>query len=88
MLHDHDPSVSDFVKAKIGELLEIKDAVGMDLDLRLLGMDSLKTITLIVTIENEFDLTFDDEELMLDNLETIDKIVRKIQHKRGCLHES
>lgn len=51
-------------------------------DLRLLGLDSLKIISLIVDIETEFDIQFMDDELIVDNFSTVDLIASQIERKR------
>lgn len=45
-----------------------------DLDLSEIGLTSINLINLIVYLEDTFDFEFDDEELLLENLNTISKI--------------
>ncbi|NOU63247.1 hypothetical protein GC096_04210 [Paenibacillus sp. LMG 31461] len=43
-------------------------------DLQTIGLDSLKTISLIVEIEERFDIMFDDKELLFENFSSLNKI--------------
>lgn len=47
-----------------------------DKSLRLVGMDSLNSVDVIVNIEQELNVSFNDNELMMDNIDTIDKLVK------------
>lgn len=51
-------------------------------DLGEFGLDSLRTIQLIVELEQNFDLAFNDDELMFENFSSISKIVSQIKAKR------
>ncbi|OMD17358.1 hypothetical protein BJP50_16210 [Paenibacillus odorifer] len=68
---------------KLNELLnrEIQDTV--DADLRNQGLDSIKTIELIVNLEVEFDIEFDDKDLVIDNFLSISKICSLLTGKYG-----
>ena len=46
-------------------------------------IDSLGMIELISVLEKEFNIVFSEDDLILDNFETIDKIVDLIQLKRS-----
>lgn len=62
----------------IAKLKEILDSVPSDLqledDLRSFGLDSLKSVQLIVELEEMLGITFDDEEIMLENFVTVKSI--------------
>lgn len=45
------------------------------------GLNSIKTIELIVELEECFDIIFSDEELLFENFATIQRIVDRIQEK-------
>jgi acyl carrier protein len=45
-----------------------------DEPLRVLGMDSLNCIEIVVGIEQEFTICFGDDELLLENINTINKL--------------
>ena len=38
------------------------------------GLDSMKAVELVVELENEYDIEVDDEDLLIENLNTISKI--------------
>lgn len=50
-------------------------------DLTSLGLDSIKSVHLIVEIEEKFNIIFEDEELLFENFSALDKIVDRIQSK-------
>jgi len=64
----------------IGEL-------GDDTDLTLNGMDSIGAVALIVAIENKFGIEVADEDLIIDNLNSIQKIndmiAKYVTHSEG-----
>lgn len=43
------------------------------------GLDSMGFIQLVVALEQEFHIEFDDEVLMIQNFDTINKIVELVQ---------
>lgn len=45
------------------------------------GLDSMKSIQLVVLLEEAYDIVFDDEELLLDNFNSIDSIKNMIEMK-------
>lgn len=62
------------------EVSDIKKMSGAH-SLRLIGMDSLNCVDIVVSIEQEFGICFDDEELLMDNIDTIDKLVNIVTAK-------
>lgn len=40
-----------------------------------MGMDSVTYMYMVILIENSFDITFDDDVLLVDNFRNVDKIV-------------
>lgn len=54
---------------------EIKD----DENLIDLGLDSIKTIEIVVELEDGFDIEIDEDDLMLDNFSTISKIIELVK---------
>ena len=55
------------------------DSVSETADLREIGLDSITSIELIVLLENEFDISVDDEDLLIDNFNNIAKIKSLVQ---------
>jgi acyl carrier protein len=55
-------------------LVQVKDTI----DLRNCGLSSLKTIQLVVAIESEFDITLDGDDMLIENINTIDKIINLV----------
>jgi len=53
---------------------ENKINIKEDLDLSEIGLTSINMINLIVYLEDTFDFDFDDDELLLENLNTVTKI--------------
>jgi acyl carrier protein len=70
------------ITKKVQELLENDKITEVD-DLTSLGLDSIRSIELIVDLEADFDITFEDSELLLDNFKTIEKIEEMIHLKKG-----
>ncbi|MHB8062512.1 MAG: acyl carrier protein [Ruminiclostridium sp.] len=52
--------------------------INADQDLRDWGMDSLKSIDVIVSLESEFGIEIEDEDLMVENFNTVEKMVKLI----------
>lgn len=65
---------------KISLIVPINEISDQD-DLFKLGMDSVSCIKLIVAIESEFGFAFDDEDLNMDNVKTINSIAGYIQDR-------
>ena len=68
--------IEKIIRDKIREILEIENADKMAKaeDLKEYGMDSLNAIELIVALEMEFAIEFNEEDLLVDNLCTIQKL--------------
>jgi|WetSurSiteA1Bulk_404760.scaffolds.fasta_scaffold664086_1 acyl carrier protein len=49
------------------------------------GMDSLNCVEVVVNIEKEFNVEFNDDELLIDNLNTIHKLSRIVAGKIGVV---
>lgn len=66
------------IKQLLFDVLEIDSGdVKLEKDTNLieLGLDSLKAIELVVLLEDGFDISISDEDLLVDNLATIEDIV-------------
>ena len=53
-----------------------------DGDLIGLGIDSVSFISLILILEEEFEIEFDDDVLVIQNLSNVDEIVNYIEKKQ------
>ena len=78
-------TIQDKIKAMISnEVLvgvsveEIGDDVSLISDL---AMDSIQMLALITGLENEFDFILEDEDLDLDNLSSVNRLVEFVQKK-------
>ncbi|MFF2482997.1 acyl carrier protein [Paenibacillus sp. NPDC058071] len=75
-------SIEQTIKEKIKEILALPTTeLDNHLELGALGLDSMKSIQLIVQLEERFSLAFDDEELLFENFSTIEKITQKINER-------
>ena len=63
------------------DILETDAVIGVEDDLSKFGLDSMRSVSLIVELENAFQVMFDDSELVFDNFSTINKIVALVQKK-------
>ncbi|MBH0357132.1 acyl carrier protein [Bacillus toyonensis] len=68
------------IQAKVLEILEVKE-LSQEEDLTMVGLDSIKSIELIVELEAEFNIVFEDNELLLDNFKTINLITELVSQK-------
>jgi len=55
----------------------------MDESLHNIGMDSMNCVEIILLLEAEYGIEFGDEELMIDNLNTLSKLCLIVGQKRG-----
>lgn len=46
-----------------------------------IGIDSIQMMQIIVEIENEFDVEFNDDELILDDLAKLENLFRIVNHQ-------
>ncbi|MGO4951808.1 acyl carrier protein [Paenibacillus peoriae] len=66
------PLLEKILKLDSGELEQLTP----DQDLRTLGLNSLSAVELIVELENELDITMEDDDLVLEHLSTLQGIER------------
>ncbi|MBW7476508.1 acyl carrier protein [Paenibacillus oenotherae] len=76
--------VQQFLEVTIGQFLEEKTVLEPDLNLQDAGLDSVKTINLIVQIEKHFNIVFEDEEMLIVNFSTINHIIGIVLGKLEC----
>lgn len=76
-----DMNIEKIIRNKIREVVEIENAeyIMGDVDLRDQGLDSLNAIELIVELEMEFDIEFDEDDLLVECINTIDKIIALVR---------
>lgn len=68
------------IKAILAELLkndEILD-IGKDVDLIGYGLDSLEAIELVVLLEEKYSISFDEEDLLIEKMSTVELIMGTI----------
>ncbi|WP_164744510.1 acyl carrier protein [Paenibacillus xylaniclasticus] len=76
-------SLEEIILAKINKVLNKEISVDYNSNLIDEGLDSIKCIDLIVHLEMEFDIEFDDEDLVIENFSTIHKISKQLTDKYG-----
>jgi acyl carrier protein len=54
--------------------VSLVDNIKGDEDLNTHGLDSITSIDLMIGLEKEFNVTFDDDELLIDNMNTLTKL--------------
>lgn len=62
---------------------ELVNGTSGDDNLSRVGVDSVNFIEIIISLEDKFNIVFDDEELLLDNLNTLNKLEKVINEKLG-----
>ena len=74
------------IREFISELIKLGrnavDSIDLDADLIEFGLDSLNSIELIVRLEDEFDIEIDDNDLIIDNINTLNKLINIVQNKQ------
>lgn len=71
------------IREIIKDTLDTKKEIGIEEDLITVGLDSLNTVSLILELEDRFDIAFDDNELLTENFSSIEKIATNILEKKG-----
>jgi len=66
----------------LNRTLDPVETMSGDEPLHTLGMDSINCVEIILQLEEEFNIAFEDEELMLDNLNSINKLCKIVKHKQ------
>ena len=65
----------------IKDNLALKEEVKENTNLSNLSLDSLSFINTLVTIEEVFSITFNDEELNINNFKNVSELVNLVQRK-------
>lgn len=81
-----DKKMEKKIREFISELIKLErnavDSIDLDADLIEFGLDSLNSIELIVRLEDEFDIEIDDNDLIIDNINTLNKLINIVQNKQ------
>lgn len=64
------------------------ESIGRDELLTQIGLDSINIVYVIGEIESEFGFTFPDEELVIDNFETFNKILNIVLKYSNDIEET
>ncbi|MCM3749539.1 acyl carrier protein [Paenibacillus pasadenensis] len=78
-------SMKDITKAvsrKVQKTLGAASPIGLSEDLTLYGIDSFQLIQIIVEMEHEHNLSFDDNQLILENFNTIENIALHLKEQQ------
>lgn len=79
-LKEKDNIITD-VTNKVKEVLEYNQDIYVNQDLAEIGLDSLASVTLLVELEEMYNIEFDDEEMLFENFSTITKINNLVCNK-------
>lgn len=79
--------LTDEVVVLVKKVLEKQEygKIEDNMDLSVLGLDSLKAMELVVELESFFNIEFEDEELLFENFKIISEIVNRISGKINIL---
>lgn len=74
-------SVLSNVKQCVMRILDLpaEETLDNETDLIDKGLDSIKAIDLVVAIEEQFEINIDEEDLFVDTLNTINKLVKVVE---------
>lgn len=74
------------LQEKISEILGIPNCVfTINEDLSVLGMNSIKSVQLIVELEEMFNIAFEENELFFENFYSLNKISELLSNKLMAL---
>lgn len=79
-LKEKDNIITD-VTNKVKEVLQYNQDIYVNQDLAEIGLDSLASVTLLVELEEMYNIEFDDEEMLFENFSTITKINNLVCNK-------
>lgn len=73
------------IRNKLAEVLrtENPEEISLEKDLKEYGMDSLNAIELVVVLEMEFGIEFAEDDLLVDNLCTVQKLILVVRKYQG-----
>ncbi|ANY70211.1 hypothetical protein BBD42_29670 [Paenibacillus sp. BIHB 4019] len=70
--------IAGYVQSQIKEQLQLEEDVAPDDELASYGMDSFASMTLVVAFETNYNIVFEDEELLFENFATLQHMVDSI----------
>lgn len=75
------------IREQLQEILEITNAFEITLedDLREYGMDSLNAVELVASLEDKFGIEFNEEDLFVESLNSIQKLVDIIKCMQNAI---
>lgn len=78
-------TIENVLKETLKSIVECGDIdeITLDSDLKNYSLDSIAFITLVVALENEFQVEFDDEDLSVNRFQTFQNLVDYIMLKLG-----
>lgn len=76
-----DTIIQEKITKLLNEILKNNITNDKEQDLTMVGLDSLNSVALILELEEEFNIEFDDEELLFENFSTINKIHLQVKRK-------
>ncbi|WP_181438606.1 acyl carrier protein [Paenibacillus sambharensis] len=85
-----DPVLIGIIREKLNDIVPLDHTVGISDELSAWGFHSLNIMKLIVELELELSIEFDDFDLLLEKFSTIEKVygmVKKAQQSAQELHE-
>jgi acyl carrier protein len=80
MLNDIELRVVNIIKKNFDQP-ELLNEINLNDSLDSYGFNSIKFIKIVVDLENEFAIEFDDEELNMDTFSTLNDVVQRITQK-------
>ncbi|NEW06274.1 acyl carrier protein [Paenibacillus sp. SYP-B3998] len=73
------------IAGKVGKVLNLEAERMVELSgdeaLNTIGMDSINCMEIVVEIEEEFEITFSDDELLLESLNSLNKLTAIVEQK-------
>jgi len=66
---------------QVQEILETREHITLDQNFESMDLNSLKSIALIGKLEESFDIFFEDDELLFEYFNTIQKIAQRVASK-------
>ncbi|MEW9699672.1 acyl carrier protein [Paenibacillus sp. SI8] len=78
---DLNVKISDIIAAVLNMDPEQLRGINYDEPLNTIGMDSINCMDIVIQIEEELQVVFQDDELLLDNLNSINKLSLIVSQK-------